>query len=114
MSLIASWSPEQDASVDSPTSILWSDGRSASLAEYQDHFDNTYLYSVRADGSAVQRMFPDITADVRYDQIAGTWVVTGEGVEPFGLDLIDPRAKDDQIIAELSTYPVVYRARIHR
>lgn len=51
---------------------------------------------------------------VRYDQIARTWAVSGEGVEPFGLDLTDPRAKDDQIIAELSTYPIVYRTRIHR
>ena len=48
-------------------------------------------------------MFPDVIADVRYDHYARAWVVDGDGVTPATLDLTEPTAPDDRIIAELYT-----------
>ena len=63
----------------------------------------------------IQRIcYPSLTALVKFDEVAGVWAVSGHGVTPAALDLTDPDAPDDQIIAELYTFPVVYRARIHR
>jgi hypothetical protein len=59
-------------------------------------------------------MFLDIIADVRYEDFARTWVVSGVGVTSASLDLTDPNAPDDQIKAALYSFPVVYSARIHR
>jgi hypothetical protein len=42
------------------------------------------------------------------------WMVTGPGIATVGLELHDPNAKDEQIIAELYTFPMVYRANIVR
>jgi hypothetical protein len=40
--------------------------------------------------------------------------VTGPGITPASLDLKDTGASDDQIMTELYTFPIIYRARVHR
>ena len=59
-------------------------------------------------------MFLDIVAEVRYDHHVQRWHLTGDGITPVTLSLTDPRAPDDQIVAELYTRPIVYQARIYR
>jgi hypothetical protein len=71
------------------------------------------LVSECEDGMEV-RMFPAIVADVRYDHFAQTWAIGGDGVVPYPLDLTDPDAPDDQIMAALYTLPMVYRSNICR
>ena len=61
-----------------------------------------------------QHFFPDIVAEVYFDQRTRFWSLRGRGVIPWRMELTDPNVKDDQIIAELSTYNIVCRARILR
>lgn len=94
--------------------MRFENGTPATLTHYHQYLDCT----VRTDESGagyVEEVFDsDIVADVRFDGFAGHWAISGEGVEPQALFLSDPNASDEQIIAELFTLPVVYRARIHR
>jgi hypothetical protein len=113
MNLIARWTKHQDAS-DEPHSVLWQDGRSATPTEYEDHRDDTYLIVHRDDGCTEVHYFPDLVVEVIYDQVARQWAAKGRYVESFGLGITDPHATDSQIIAEICTFPVIYRHRICR
>jgi hypothetical protein len=93
--------------------VRWSDGSPATVDDYLIHVLDTHICMSRSDGIELH-MFPDVIADVRYDDFARTWVIGGIGVTPAALGLTDPNAPDVQIVAELYTYPIVYRARIHR
>jgi hypothetical protein len=59
-------------------------------------------------------MFPEIVAEVTFDRDAKDWIVRGPGVTTVCLELNDPNAKDDEIMAALYTFPVVYRANVVR
>jgi hypothetical protein len=113
IALIATWTHDQNITTDPPTTVRWSDGRSASVTDYTTHSLDTHVF---VDGPAgiELRMFPDITAEVHYDQAVGSWILTGDGVETTSLELDDPQAKDEQIIAETFTLPMVYRTSIRR
>jgi hypothetical protein len=111
--LIAKWMIDQDASIDPPRVVRWADGSPATHIDYLTHMVDTHTCISGINGIELH-MFPDVMADVRYDDFARTWVISGVGVTPAALDLTDPNAPDEQIIAELYTYPIVYRARIHR
>ena len=111
--LIAKWKPEQDCSVDLPHTVYWLDGSPATAEDYLTHLLDTHSFSSGTDGINLH-MFPDIIADVQYDRISRAWVVSGVGVKPAVLNISDLNAPDDSILAELSTWPTVYRARIHR
>ena len=114
MKLIARWNGRNRNTNRLPDEVLWENGRRASLDDYRRHLDCTFWMVDVAPTCTEQHFAPDIVADVRYDHFAGHWAVNGDGVEPAGLLLTDPNAPDEQIIAELFTFPVIYRARIHR
>jgi hypothetical protein len=111
--LIAKWAPGQDPTVDRPVSICWSNSAPATLDDYVLHATDTNACGHAKDGTLVMTMYPDVVATVRFDAAVGRWICEA----PDGriiLDLDDPGIADDQIIAELSTYPIVYRAEIVR
>jgi hypothetical protein len=60
------------------------------------------------------RMYPGIVADVMFDVNVGAWVRKGTDIVPTVLDVTDPDAKDEEIYADLVTFPVVYRPNIIR
>jgi hypothetical protein len=111
--LIAGWTLTQDPSIDPPHKVCWSDGTPATHNDYLTHLVDTHRWIDGTDGMELH-MFLDIIADVRYEDFARTWVVSGVGVTSASLDLTDPNAPDDQIKAALYSFPVVYSARIHR
>jgi hypothetical protein len=114
MKLIARWNGRNRNMNRLPDEVLWENGRRASLDDYRRHLACPSRTVDTVPGCMEQHFAPDIVADVRYDHFAGQWAITGDGVEPTGLLLTDPNAPDEQIIAELFTFPTVYRARIHR
>lgn len=107
--LIAEWAFDQDPSADPPNAVRWANGSPATYNDYLTHMVDTHTWV-----GGELRMFPDIIADVNYNHSARVWVVSGDGITSVALDLTDPHAPDDQIIAELYTCPIVFRARIHR
>lgn len=114
MILIASWARDQDLSVDPPRKVRWADGSPATLDDYHKHTLDTHKWILDGQGPVELHMFPSIVAEVSYDASAKVWTVTGQGVIPTTLGITDPEAKDDEIVAELYTFPIVYRALIKR
>jgi len=114
MELIATWTSGQDPSVEDPYAVRWIDGTPATLDDYRRHSLDTHTFLPYAGDAIELRMFPGVVAEVRYDEADGHWMVNGPGVSPATLDLTDPNALNEQIIAELYTFPVVYRANIKR
>jgi hypothetical protein len=111
--LIAKWNPDQDPTVDRPDSIRWDNGMPATLEDYARHLIDTNASDYGEDGTLAMTMYPDVVADVRYDRSISCWVCHGPDRKMI-LELDDPDVADDQIIAEMSTHPVFYRAVIHR
>jgi hypothetical protein len=112
--LIARWKPELDCSVDLPHTVYWSDGSPATTADYLEHLSDTHTFIIHAEGVAL-RMFPDLAVDVHYDLDAQQWMISGPDVEPAALNISDRNASADAILAELATWPLVYRVgRVHR
>jgi hypothetical protein len=111
--LIARWKPEQDWSVDLPYTVYWSNGSPATSEDYLTHLLDTHTFSSGTDGIKLH-MFPGIVANVHFDWTSRAWVVSGAGVKPAVLNISDPSATDDSILAELYTWPIVYSTRIHR
>lgn len=111
--LIAKWLIPSDVTNNLPNVVEWEDGSLASVEDYQRHLGDTHIW-IRNPLGLELRVFPEIVADVRYDVLAGIWGLTGAGVEPASLSLTDRNAPDDEIIAELYTFPLIYRVRIHR
>ena len=109
--LIAGWTLDQNPSIDPPHKVRWSNGSPATHNDYLTHPVDTYRWIDGIDGMELH-MFLNIIADVRCDDFARIWIVSGVGVTSAALDLTDPKAPDDQIRAELYTYPIVYQARI--
>jgi hypothetical protein len=112
--LIAEWTTSQDTSVEHPRSVRWEDGRTATLDDYIKHSVDTHVFCEDYPDRIELHMFPDIVADVTYDKFAGSWVVKDAGFGGWSLDIADPEAKYDELIAAVATFPVVYRARIRR
>jgi hypothetical protein len=111
--IIASWAPGIDVSAEPPTSIRHENGGIVPIELYQEHSVGTHAWISAADGRSELHMFPGVITDVAYDCSLQRWVLDGPMELRIVLDLADPMLKDDQIIAELFTYPIVYRARIH-
>ena len=103
--LIAEWTLSQDPSIAPPHKVLWSDGSPATHDDYLAHLVGTHRWIDSTDGMELH-IFPDIVADVRYNDFARTWVISGVEFTSAALDLTDPKATDDQIRAELYTYPI--------
>jgi hypothetical protein len=111
--LIAKWKPEQDCSIELPHTVYWSDGSPATSEDYLEHILDTRTVS-NGIGGVELRMFPNVIANVRFELHARQWVISGDGVKPAALGITDRSASDDSILAELATWPIVYRVRIHR
>jgi hypothetical protein len=111
--LVARWAWNQDSSTEPPVSVTWGDGRPATYSDYLSHRLDTHELVETAVGLEC-RMYPQIEGHVRYDFYAGTWFLTGDGIEETSLSLTDPDATDGEIMAALYELPVVYRCQIHR
>ena len=114
MRLIAKWKPELEPAYDEPSSVVWEDGTPATLNDYRTHELDTHSLHATDNGGMECHMFPEIVAEVTFHRDVQDWVVTGPGVATVGLELHDPNAKDEQIIAELYTFPLIFRANIVR
>jgi hypothetical protein len=112
--LIANWTVDQDPCTDAPAKVHWEDGSHATLNDYITHSLGTHALMLGEDGSMQCHMYPQVIVDVHFDRSGQTWAVSGEGIEPFALQLTDQNATDAEIIGELYLFPVVYKARIHR
>jgi hypothetical protein len=111
--LIAKWGPEQSSDVETPRSVRWNDGASATAQDYIDHILDTHLFIRNSYGTA-RLSFPGIIAEATYDFASNAWRLSGPGVLPVCLPVDDPGAKRKQIIAAIWELPIVYRTRIHR
>jgi hypothetical protein len=114
MELIALWDRSQDISTEQPRSVRWADGRRATLDTYIEHFLDTRVLREDDTERVELHMFPDIVADVVYDEFVNSWVVKDSGFGGWSLDIADRAAKDHELIAALSAFPVVYRATVRR
>lgn len=114
MDLIARWTQYQDASMELPNSVTWADGTPATIDDFERHQFDTHTLEFDRAGRGEQRIFPEIVATVPFDPLVMDWVVTGLGVVTTALDLHNPNAKDDEILSELYTFPMIYRATIVR
>lgn len=114
MRLTATWKPDQDAAMDMPDSLKWEDGTPATVDDFARHQLDTHTLRPGRHGQIEQHFFPDLVAEVVYDRFANDWVVKGPGVITAALELHNPDATDDQITAQLFTFPMVYRAKIVR
>ena len=94
--------------------MRWADGTPATHNDYLKHRLDTHTFVGDGENGMELRMFPGIVADVLYDSSALTWTVSGVDVRSSALDLTDPTAPDDRIIAALYALPVVYRSNIIR
>jgi hypothetical protein len=97
-----------------PTSLKWDDGTPATLDDYKRHQLDTHSFHPNEDGGMECHMFGGIVADVTFDANVQDWVMGGRDVDPAALGLHNPDATDEEILAELFTFPTVYRHRIIR
>jgi hypothetical protein len=114
MNLLAYWRLDDTPGNDEPYAVYFEDGTAASLDEYRKHIDDTHEASFDYPGRIVHCIFPGIIGGVRWCYNARDWKVSGSQIVPFYLDLHDPDASDSRIIAELYTFPTVYRCEIIR
>jgi hypothetical protein len=114
MNLIATWTSDQDYSIELPNSVRWEDGSEATLAEYREHELDTYALGMNNAFCVEKLIFPGTIATVRFESSVGDWVVRGPLAMPSALELFDEAASDEQIIAALASFPIVYKTRILR
>lgn len=114
MRLIARWKPELEPAYDEPSSVVWEDGTRATVNDYRTHQLDTHRLHASDDGGMECHIFPEIVADVTFDANIQDWVLSGQDVNSAALRLHDPAATDGQILAEVFTFPTVYRHRIIR
>jgi len=114
MNLLAYWDLNDNPGRDEPYAVYFEDGTDASIDEYRKHIDDTHEDRLDYPGRMVRRIYPGIVGGVRWCYHARDWKVSGSQIVPFYLDLRDPDASDSQIIAELYTFPIVYRCVIIR
>jgi hypothetical protein len=114
MKLIAKWSRGQEPGIEEPSSVVWEDRSPATMADYRAHELDTRISYSDDDGVAQCHMFPDVIADVSFEQEVWDWVVRGQGVIPAALDVKNPQALDGDLYAALISLPTLYKARIIR
>lgn len=112
--LTARWATDGNSTLEPPSLIWWADGTPATQDEYRQHLVDTHKWVITPLMGIERRVYPEIVGDVRYDAYCGSWTISGNGVTPASLELADPHSTDDDIMAELYTFPTVYRVRIHR
>jgi hypothetical protein len=112
--LIARWATDGNSTLEPPSLMWWDNGSPATLGDYQKHLSDTHTWVITPLLGIERRTFPDVVAEVKYEDSVESWVVSGQGVVPASLELVDRSATDDQILEELYTFRIIYRARIHR
>src|SRR3954447_17599144 len=84
--LIARCARNRNPYLDNPNSLHWEDGTPATLEDYARHMASTHRYlQDETTGAVEMHMFPEVIANVRWDQTAGTWTVSGPCVIPAPL-----------------------------
>ena len=111
--LTATWTDHQDPTVEDPTELYWSDGRSATLEEYRYHQVDTHVIVDDRPGRYVVHMFPDFVGEVVFKRDLGTWALCHDG-KVIPLDVSDPEAPYDILISEVYTHPIAFKVRIVR
>ena len=107
------WHPEA-AGAGPPDSVRWSDGTTATVADYRRHMDDTHRSVVVSPKCLEKHYYPGLIANVQFDAKGRHWAVSGKGIEPTALCLSDPFATDEQIAAEMFTLPLVYKHHVVR
>jgi hypothetical protein len=97
-----------------PSTVTWEDGRATTLEDFHGHELDTHFWAQDDDGRLTKYMFPEIQAEVVFDQDVSDWIVRGQGVVTTALDLADPNALDESVVAALFNLEMVYRSRIIR
>jgi len=100
--------------LEDPHSVVWEDGRPATIQEFWEHSEDTRLCIVPEGGGWEHHIFPEIVAEVFYCHHGRVWGVRGDGVEPASLGVTNPNASDHALQMALSAMPIVYRAKIIR
>jgi len=114
MKLIAKWKREEEPAYDMPSAVVWEDGSPATMADYRAHTLDTHSLHPSDAGGMECHIYPEIVADVAFDPNVRDWVMRGLDVNPAALGLHDPAATDREILAEIFTFPTIYRHRIIR
>ncbi len=114
MKLIAKWKPELDPAYDEPSSVVWEDGTRATPNHYRTHELDTHCLHVSDEGGVERHMYQDIVAEITYEPNVQDWVMRGQDVNTAALELHDPNATDVQILAEVFSFPTIYRHRVIR
>jgi len=114
MLLIATWNQFQDSATEDPEAVRWyNETKPASIHDYHTHQLDTQWF-VHFEDRTELHIDTEVTGTVLFNIEAGVWQVRGENFQTFLLNLGDPFAPDDQIIAELWTFPTSYRCEIVR
>jgi len=112
MILIAIWLEGQDPT-ESPSHIYWADGKVATEEDYVRHLDHTYTFVSNPDGSLQKLVFPELSGEAFYDSTERIWKIRPLG-KILRTDLGNPLAHDHDIVAEMSTFPIVYNLSVSR
>ena len=112
MILIAVWLKNQDPA-EPPSHFYWADGSAATEEDYVRHIDHTYTLIGDPDGSVQKLIFPELWGEAFYDTRERVWTVRTRG-ETLQMDLEDPFANDHDIVAAMSSFPIVYSLKIIR
>ena len=86
----------------------------ASIADFHRHELDSHLLLQELPERFVKHMFPDVEAEARFHALAGQWALYCGSHRPLMIGLTDPLAKDEEILAEVWTMPIVLRVRIVR
>jgi hypothetical protein len=114
MKLIATWLPTQEPDIEAPHSIIWEDGSTASMEDYNAHCGDTSFCVATDIGGWEWHIFPDITAEVFYCPHGRVWGLRGDGVVPTSLYITDPHATDSELQSALVSLLTWYRTKIVR
>ena len=70
MRLIASWTSDQEPGTEMPTTLKWEDGTPATLDDFAQHQLDTRTLVAGRDGGMEQHFFPDVFAEIVFDEFA--------------------------------------------
>ena len=112
--LTAVWTGSQDPHLEEPKELYWSSGRAATLTDYRRHEQDTHVTFDELPVRTVKHMLPGIRAEVRFDDVKGTWVLRCAGYATIRLKLTDPQASDNEIQVEIHPLPTVFKVRVIR
>ena len=112
MILIALWHTGSDAT-ELPSLVYWQDGSPASPRDLADARDHTTFTFSNPDGSRQQIFFPNLYANAIYSARAHSWRFRPSGLE-LTTDVSDPLVSHVDLIAEMATFPMVYKLNVIR